>query len=193
MSLFYLPMQACSFRSFIRRCSFLTILGPAVTHGVTNLARLASEKLIGTYARRFALNEFTLLTWLATHEKLQALLSLLLLRMNDQLSPAAVTAFNLTTAQEAERAFVLRACRYTLPIAWASTALPVYRDLESRVQVARMSTEEGGRRTAERLGALLAQVRRVTRRAASVVAQQLGDAPTLGREFFSRWPGREWY
>lgn len=102
--------------------------------------------------------------------------------MNDQLSLAAVSAFNLPIEQESERAFVLRACRYTLPIAWASTALPVYRDLESRVQMARMATDEGARRTAERLRVLLAQVRRVTRRAASVIAQQLGEAPTLGRE-----------
>lgn len=155
-----------------RICSFLLTLDAHVV-------------LPSVYPRRQPLNEHAFTTWLSAFDNLHTLLSLLLSRIQDQLSPTAILAFNNPPALEQERAFVLHACRYTLPIAWASSVLPVYRELERRISTSVVGTDDASLRKAERLGALFLQTKRATVRAASIVARSLHDIPTLGREFFS--------
>lgn len=101
-------------------------------------------------------------------------------RIGDQLSQTAVAAFAHLPAAENERAFVLRACRFTLPIAWASIILPVYQEMQRRVQIARMGVDDSSRRNAERLRVLFSQVKRAAIKGVDTVSRCLLDIPTLG-------------
>lgn len=100
-------------------------------------------------------------------------------RIGDQLSQTAVAAYALTPVGENERAFVLRACRFTLPIAWASLVLPVYREMERRLQISLITTDPSIKRHEERLNALFVLVKRATIRGARTVARCLLDVPTM--------------
>lgn len=110
-------------------------------------------------------------------------------RIGDQLSQTAVAAYALPPTAENERAFVLRACRFTLPIAYASLVSPVYREMERRMQIARIGSDESSRRHAERLKLLFSQVKRVAIRGARTIARCLLDIPTMACSLIS-FPNR---
>ncbi|KAM0755626.1 hypothetical protein T439DRAFT_7979 [Meredithblackwellia eburnea MCA 4105] len=101
-------------------------------HGVADLAREASETLTGVYPRTHVLDEASLERWLSRLDELLQLLAVILSRAEDQLSATATIAYNLPPHKEEERRFVARACRYTMPLAWASLVLPVWREVQRR-------------------------------------------------------------
>lgn len=205
MQLFYMPMQACEYDGALDHTALISSpqsptesqtwlemrlrKSSAVSPFLFRCSTLADACIVAharlAYARNQDFDEQHLAKWIASFDKLHALLSILLLRINDQFSPAAVTAFSQPPALERERTFVLHACRYTLPIAWASTILPVYREMERRVHSTRPEGDETSRRQGERLALLFAQVKRGTTMASRIVARCVTDPPTYGRESHS--------
>ena len=84
-------------------------------------------------ARRRPLAESTVATLLGKLDTLATLLHALQDRIALVLSPAAVQAHALPETYEAERAYIMKACLYTLELAWCSLVLPVHLELSRRV------------------------------------------------------------
>ncbi|KAI5481491.1 Zn(2)-C6 fungal-type transcription factor [Pseudohyphozyma bogoriensis] len=158
---------------------FMLLFTPmqSLTQGIADLAREASESFTGTYARSQPLDEVRLARWLGSFEQLRNLLTILMERAADQLSPQACAAHAYPPPQEAERVFVLRSCRYTMPIALSSLVLPVYRVVSTRIRI----VDPLDPRKVGGGGMLFNRLRRAVTAAAKTVAECLRrDVPSLG-------------
>lgn len=134
------------------------------------------------YARRQPLNERYLAQFLTSLDSLHSLLVVLGARIAFVLSPAATTAHALPAPFESERQYIMKACLYTLTLAWSSLTLPVYLDLKRRIEQIKLgppATLAERRRGMERYEVLLAQVYRTTLMGARMVAKCVHQAPSL--------------
>lgn len=128
------------------------------------------------------MNERYLATFIASLDALHTLLIVLTGRIEYVLSPAAIAAHNLPAPFEAERQYIMKACLYTLQLGWSSLSLPVYLDLQRRIEglkVGTLDTAVERRREQERFETLLEQVYQMTLRGARIVARCVHDAPSL--------------
>jgi len=81
----------------------------------------------------------------------------------------------------------VRACLYTLSLAWCGLSLPLYTDLKRRVHNLEHPSDDNPaaytlpshQRSLSRLRLLLEQVRSITLKAARMVAQTVREAPSL--------------
>ncbi|GAA5891855.1 hypothetical protein JCM6882_007384 [Rhodosporidiobolus microsporus] len=157
------------------------------TYHCARLARECSEQLTGTFARRQTLNEHYLTKYLTQLDHLLHLFAVLEARIAFVLSPAATSAHSLPAPFETERQFIMRACLYTLSLAWSSLSLPVYTELSRRTSelrtpapVALLSHAVAERqRLLQRLELLQRQVHGTVLKGARMVAQCVHEAPSL--------------
>ncbi|GAA5894986.1 hypothetical protein JCM5296_000931 [Sporobolomyces johnsonii] len=166
------------------------------TYHCARLARECSDHITGTHARRQPLDELYVAKYLTQLDHLLHLFAILESRIAFVLSPAATSAHALPAPFEQERQFIMRACLYTLSLAWAGLSLPVYTDLQRRVEQLEASlaaasdpNDAAGRlplhslpsaqRALERLKLLLAQVHVTCLKGARMVAQCVREAPSL--------------
>lgn len=116
-----------------------------------------------------------------------ALLKILDARIAFVLSPAASAAHSLPQPFEMERQYIMRACLYTLTLAWSGLSLPLYVDLSRRAADLRhgsAATVGERRRARERIEVLLKQVHAVTLKGARMVASAVKGAPSLAFQVF---------
>ncbi|GAA5819949.1 hypothetical protein JCM10212_001557 [Sporobolomyces blumeae] len=157
------------------------------TYHCASLARSLSDNVTGTFARRQPLDELFVAKYLTHLDHLLHLFAVLEARIALVLSPAATSAHALPAPFEQERQFIMRACLYTLSLAWAGLSLPLYLDLKRRVAVLEnppsdpppAHTVASQQRTLDRLHLLVDQVHAVTLKAARMVAQCVHEAPSL--------------
>lgn len=170
--------------SHISTADAITFFPPGTdTYHVARLARECSDRVYGTYARKHALDESYVSKVLTQLDHLHRLLEILKERIAFVLSPAATSAHQLPKDFEKERQYIMRACLYTLQLAWSSLCLPLYLDVKRRVNELSAdgpanATDER-RRTRERCGLLLRQVHETTLKAARMVAASVHGAPSL--------------
>ncbi|KAK4051509.1 hypothetical protein OIO90_004723 [Microbotryomycetes sp. JL221] len=112
------------------------------TYHVARLARECSDKVYGTYARRQPLDEHYVSKFLTQLDHLSQLLEILTTRIDFVLSPLATSAHQLPKDFEKERQYIMRACLYTLRLAWSSLCLPLYLDVKRRVTLLSQEVEE---------------------------------------------------
>ncbi|KAK4700205.1 hypothetical protein P7C70_g6042, partial [Phenoliferia sp. Uapishka_3] len=135
-----------------------------------------------SHARKQPLDERFVSKLLTQLDSLFQLLSILDGRISFVLSAAATSAHALPGEFETQRQYIMRACIYTLQLAWSSLSLPVYTDLRRRIALLKTgppSTSADRRRTRERLELLLQQVYRTTIKGARMVASCVHGAPSL--------------
>ncbi|GAA5834363.1 hypothetical protein JCM11251_007969 [Rhodosporidiobolus azoricus] len=157
------------------------------TYHCARLARECSEQLTGTFARRQPLNEHYLTKYLTQLDHLLHLFAVLEARIAFVLSPAATSAHSLPAPFETERQFIMRACLYTLSLAWSSLSLPVYTELSRRVSDLRAPPPGAlpshavaeRQRLLQRLELLQRQVHGTVLKGARMVAQCVHEAPSL--------------
>ncbi|GAA6039556.1 hypothetical protein JCM8097_008389 [Rhodosporidiobolus ruineniae] len=157
------------------------------TYHCARLARECSEQLTGTFARRQPFNELYLTKYLTALDHLLHLFAVLEARIAFVLSPAATAAHSLPAPFETERQFIMRACLYTLSLAWSSLSLPVYSELSRRIADLRQPPPAAlpshaladRKRLLERLILLQSQVHSTVLKGARMVAQCVHEAPSL--------------
>ncbi|GAA5837930.1 hypothetical protein JCM3766R1_001522 [Sporobolomyces carnicolor] len=157
------------------------------TYHCASLARALSDHVTGTFARKQPLDELFVTKYMTHLDHLLHLFAVLESRIAMVLSPAATSAHALPAPFEAERQFIMRACLYTLSLAWCGLSLPLFVDLRRRVRALEQSPMEqpalhsvpSHQRTLSRLRLLLDQVRSTTLKAARMVAQTVREAPSL--------------
>ncbi|GAA5940190.1 Zn(II)2Cys6 transcription factor domain-containing protein [Sporobolomyces koalae] len=157
------------------------------TYHCASLARSLSDNVTGTFARKQPLDELFVTKYLTHLDHLLHLFAVLESRIAMVLSPAATSAHALPAPFEAERQFIMRACLYTLSLAWCGLSLPLYTDLKRRVRSLEHPTEDhiprhsqpSQQRALSRLRLLREQVRSTTVKAARMVAQTVREAPSL--------------
>ena len=165
---------------------FFRPMSPFCYH-TARLARECSDNVSGTYARKKQLDEVFVARYLNQLDHLFALLKILEARIAFVLSPAATAAHSLPQPFEMERQYIMRACLYTLQLAWSGLSLPLYADLTRRAGDLRhgSSATIGERRRArERIEVLLNQVHAVTLKGARMVATCVKEAPSLAFQVF---------
>lgn len=160
------------------------------------------------FARKQPLDELFVTKYMTHLDHLLHLFAVLESRIAMVLSPAATSAHALPAPFEAERQFIskfilqsvledhelildaclaVRACLYTLSLAWCGLSLPLYIDLKRRVRALEQPSNDqpalyslpSHQRTLSRLRLLLDQVRSTTLKAARMVAQTVREAPSL--------------
>ncbi|GAA5904462.1 uncharacterized protein JCM6883_006499 [Sporobolomyces salmoneus] len=157
------------------------------TYHCASLARALSDNVTGTFARKQPLDELFVTKYMTHLDHLLHLFAVLESRIAMVLSPAATSAHALPAPFEAERQFIMRACLYTLSLAWCGLSLPLYIDLKRRVRALEQPSLDqpalhslpSHQRTLSRLRLLLEQVRSTTLKAARMVAQTVREAPSL--------------
>ncbi|GAA5966252.1 hypothetical protein JCM3765_002573 [Sporobolomyces pararoseus] len=157
------------------------------TYHCASLARALSDNVTGTFARKQPLDELFVTKYMTHLDHLLHLFAVLESRIAMVLSPAATSAHALPAPFEAERQFIMRACLYTLSLAWCGLSLPLYIDLKRRVRALEQPSNDqpalyslpSHQRTLSRLRLLLDQVRSTTLKAARMVAQTVREAPSL--------------
>ncbi|GAA6012319.1 hypothetical protein JCM11491_007091 [Sporobolomyces phaffii] len=157
------------------------------TYHCATLARALSDNVTGTFARKQPLDELFVTKYMTHLDHLLHLFAVLESRIAMVLSPAATSAHALPAPFEAERQFIMRACLYTLSLAWCGLSLPLYIDLKRRVRALEQPSDDSAalhshpsrQRTLARLRLLLEQVRSTTLKAARMVAQTVREAPSL--------------
>ncbi|BGP20369.1 hypothetical protein JCM10213_002320 [Rhodosporidiobolus nylandii] len=157
------------------------------TYHCARLARECSEQLTGTFARRQPFNEQYYSKFLTQMDHLIHLFAILESRIAFVLSPAAASAHSLPAPFETERQFIMRACLYTLSIAWSSLCLPVWVELSRRISSLREPPPTAlpahavneRHRLLERLTLLQQQMHGNVLKAARMFAQTVQEAPSL--------------
>ncbi|GAA5878716.1 hypothetical protein JCM16303_007156 [Sporobolomyces ruberrimus] len=157
------------------------------TYHCASLARALSDNVTGTFARKQPLDELFVTKYMTHLDHLLHLFAVLESRIAMVLSPAATSAHALPAPFEAERQFIMRACLYTLSLAWCGLSLPLYIDLKRRVRALEQPSSDqtphhslpSHQRTLSRLRLLLDQVQGTTLKAARMVAQTVREAPSL--------------